>query len=419
MSRRARPRQRRRLGTPTILIGALAAVIVGGVLGWAVIGGEGVTVPNVVGLDVGDAVQQLGVLGLEVGSLQVQRDDVDAGTVVAQDPPPRSTVEVGSHVQLDVAAASSSSSSGSVVTPDVVTLPVGDAIEALAAVGLGVETTLEVRDDVAPGTVVGQEPEGGVSVEPGTTVRLAVAQEQAATETIVAWILGLGLDAPQGPPEFQAYELLLSLECQALADGLHNEDSDLSDLSDMARALYGGAAAACLAAVHGQADQWAVAVSAVQLGRPVGCLDAAAYDLLVRLVDAHQSDPSVRIVPSGEGGAVVPPCPTITGLDATEGPTGTAVTVSGTNLDRAQKIFVEYYPSGDVDDRQPSLTPTSFVVPIDGDPGSWACIVIEAANGWYAAGALFWVQDVPGASGSTPAAPGPADPEGCPPPSVP
>ena len=416
-------RQPRRLGTPILAIGALAAVLVGAVVVVAITGGgdDEVTVPNVVGLAAGDAAQQLVDLGLETGSLQVRRDDVEPGTVVAQEPAPGTVVDAGTHVQLEVAEADPGASAGAVEVPDVVGLPVNDAVAALDALGLVASTTLEARDDVSPGTVVGQGPEGGTPVDPGTSVGLIVAQEPAATETIVAWILGLAPGAPQGPPEFQAYELLFGLQCGPLAEGLQTEGTDLSALSDSARALYGGAAAACLAAFEGQADRWAQAESAVQqLDRPVSCLDVAAYDLLVRLVDAHRADPSARIVAAtGGSGALEPPCPTITGLSPSQGPPGTVVTVIGINLDKREQVVIHHLDSGNVDDLQdPPRLPESFAVTVDGDPGSWACIVVVAATGWNASGVLFRIEEPAGPSGLASGAP-PVEPEGCPPPSAP
>lgn len=418
---RRTPQRRRIL---ILAIGALVALLVGAVVVVAVTGNgdDDVTVPNVVGMEVGDAVQQLGDLGLEVGSLQVQRDDVEPGTVIAQEPAAGSTVEAGSHVQLEVAEGDGGETAGQEVVPDVVGLPVNDAVAALDALGLVAETTLQPRDDVSPGTVVDQEPDGGTSVDPGTSVDLVVSQEEAQPESIVAWILGLGLGAPEGPPEFQAYNLLFGLNCQSLADGLETEGTDLNGLSDTARSLYGGAAAACLAALEGQADRWAQAESAVQqLTPPLSCLDVAAYDLLVRLVDVHRANPSARIVPAtGESGALEPPCPTITGLSPSQGPPGAVVTVIGTNLDNREQVVIYYLDSGNVDDLQdPPRLPESFAVTVNGDPGSWACIVVEAATGWNASGVLFRIEEPAGASGTASGAPPAEAPEGCPPPSAP
>ncbi|MGH2428891.1 MAG: PASTA domain-containing protein [Candidatus Limnocylindria bacterium] len=440
----------RLLGPRLIAIGAVLAVLTGGAIAVAVTqpGGDGdgdITIPSVVGLSVSDAVAELTGLGLEVETRAVARDDVQPGTVVAQEPREGTSVAPGSRVQLDVAeemAATASgdtadasasadpadasaraeegdgSSSAQVVVPNVVDMPVDAAVAELADLGLVTETQIVAPDGAAPGTVIAQQPAGGVSVAPGSRVRLDVAGEAPAEVNVIAWILGLGPSAPTGPPEFQAYQLLLDGDCGTLAERLQIDGDDLRTLDDTAQRLYAGAAAACLAALHGQQERWADAENALQgLQPPVSCIDMTAYELLRRLVDAHRSSPSAQFKAATDPAAAHgPPCPTITQIVPDRGPLGTVVRISGTNLDRVERVLIEF-DNGNVNDLvQPTLESGSLVLTVDGgDSATSACIVLVAATGWNAAGARFII-DVPADPSASPTdevIPTPTDP--CPP----
>ncbi|MGQ0609203.1 MAG: PASTA domain-containing protein, partial [Chloroflexota bacterium] len=341
----------RLLTPPVIAIGALLALLTGGAIAVMWPDGDGdVTVPSVVGLPVGEAVAELASLGLEVETRTVARDDVEPGTVVAQEPRESTSVGPGSRVRLDVAeevdasasadGANASASDGDVdatasdeegdptasadeagpsegariVVPNVVSMLVDAAVAELTELGLVTETRIVAPDGAAPGTVIAQEPAGGVSVAPGSRVRLDVAGEAPAEVNVIAWILGLGPSAPTGPPEFQAYQLLLDGSCATLAERLQTDGDDLRTLDDAAQRLYAGTAAACLAALHGQPERWADAENALQgLEPPVSCVDVTAYELLRRLVDAHASSPSAQFVAANDPAAAhAPPCPTTT-----------------------------------------------------------------------------------------------------------
>jgi serine/threonine-protein kinase len=74
--------------------------------------------------------------------------------------------------------------------PGVVGMAVADAQALLEQRGYVVATTDVVATDVAPGTVVGQDPRAGVRAAPGATVTLRVAT--GATLVDVPNVLGLG-----------------------------------------------------------------------------------------------------------------------------------------------------------------------------------------------------------------------------------
>ncbi len=69
-----------------------------------------------------------------------------------------------------------------VQVPDLTSLSLAEARAALDRVGLrGGELSEDTTSLVAPGTVVGQDPEAGVEVDRGTEVDLAVALAVADT----------------------------------------------------------------------------------------------------------------------------------------------------------------------------------------------------------------------------------------------
>ncbi|MGH2395001.1 MAG: hypothetical protein ACRDGH_16170, partial [Candidatus Limnocylindria bacterium] len=95
---------------------------------------------------------------------------------------------------------------------------------------------------------------------------------------------------------------------------------------------------------------------------------------------------------------------------------GTVVRISGTNLDRVERVVIEY-DNGDVSDLgQPVLENGSLVMSVDGgDTATSACIVLVAATGWNAAGARFII-DVPVGPSASPTDDVIATPTGpCPP----
>ena len=421
---RRRPplRPERRRDPRVIAIGVTVGLaLIVGVLAFLVLAGrdgDEVTVPNVIGLSTDEAVDALEGLGLGADTELVVRDGAVPGTVVGQEPEADVSVRAGFTVRLDVARDDVAASPGQVVVPDVVGISQADALAALAELGLAGDTQPVALEGASPGTVVAQDPPGDTVVAPGSQVRLEVVQEEASGPNVIAWILSLGPGAPTGPPEFQAYQLLRDRVCGTLAQDLVTDGSALSGLDEQARALYGAAADACLAAFEGQTDRWAAAQEALQtLQRPVSCLDVAAYELLAQLVDAHGRNPEAQFQANTDPSTgYAPPCPTITALAPDRGPSGTVVRVSGTNLDHVERVLVQY-DNGDLDDtEQAVLEGGSWVLTINAPADARsACIYLEAATGWNAAGARFTIEpsDVPGASPTAGAPVPPLDP--CPP----
>ena len=418
---RRRPRgatRASRIRDPRVLGGIVVAMaVIVAVMAFLLLarGDDSVVVPDIIGMPTDEAVETLGDIGLVADTVLVVRDDASPGTVVGQDPDAGASVEPGAAVRLEVARDDADPSAGQVVVPNLIGLTQADAVATLTDLGLAVDTEPVDPGGAAPGTVVDQDPPQGTALGPGSHVRLQVAQDTTPEVNVIAWILSLGPGAPTGPPEYQAYQLLLDRDCVGLEAALADPDSDISTLAPEVRSLYGAAADACLAAFAGATDRWTAAQAALGgLQRPVSCIDAAAYDLLAQLVAEHDRNPAGQFEAAGSGG-IAPPCPMITALEPDRGPLGTVVRVAGANLDRVERVLIEY-DNGDLDDlQQPVLENGSLSVTIDArDDARFGCIYLEAATGWNADGRLFTILPADGTPQASDAALV-APPDPCPP----
>lgn len=407
-----------RISDPRVLVAiviAMAVIVAVMVFLLLTRGDDGVVVPDIIGMPTDEAVEALGDVGLVADTVLVVRDDASSGTVVGQHPGAGASVEPGAAIRLEVTRADADPSAGQVVVPNLIGLTQADAVATLSDLGLAVDTEPVDPGGAAPGTVVDQDPAQGTALGPGSHVRLQVAQDTTPQVNVVAWILSLGPGAPTGPPEYQAYQLLLDRDCGGLDAALADPGSDISTLAPEIRSLYGAAADACLAAFAGATDRWSAAQAALGgLQRPVSCIDAAAYDLLAQLVAEHERNPAGQFEAAGSGG-IAPPCPMITALEPDRGPLGIVVRITGANLDRVERVLIEY-DTGDLDDlQQPVLENGSLSVVIDArDEARFGCIYLEAATGWYADGRVFTIlpaDGTPQASDGALVAP----PDPCPP----
>jgi beta-lactam-binding protein with PASTA domain len=141
-----------------------------------------VIVPELRGVAVDDAVNQLLDVGLEPGERSDTFDpEVAEGAVVSTDPAADSEVEPGTPVALVV-------SLGAEPTPQLVTVPnlrgvdADDAVNALIDLGLQPgERQDRFNDNVQEGQVIRTDPEAGTEVEPGTLVDYRVSRGPEAT----------------------------------------------------------------------------------------------------------------------------------------------------------------------------------------------------------------------------------------------
>jgi hypothetical protein len=301
----------------------------------------------------------------------------------------------------------------------------GVGLARAMAVGLGM--LLSACSAQQPSPEAGGSSTPSTAASPAATPTPAPAEnggegQEAPAPNPIAWLLSLGPGAPAGPPEFQAYELVLNRDCASLAQRL-GPDGDLQALSGEAVRLYEGLANACLAAFSGETGRWEAAETAFEaLAPPVSCLDVAAYGLLGRLVTAHQTNPMGQFEAATDpASAAAPPCPSITVIEPNRGPSGTPVLVAGTNLDRVGEVIL-YFETSDgtqfesaVEYQAVSPEALTITVVDDTNVALWACVVVRGAPGWNGAGALFVIEDSPGAPPAQSGVPEPAPTAPCPP----
>ncbi len=171
-----------------VLILALAGAAYVILSNWNTASAEMRTVPNVVGLTEAAAQKRITDAEFVFEKKGVQPSaDVPEGSIVRQDPEQNTKLEKGKTIGYWV-----SSGEGKVEVPDVTNKDQTQAAAILAKAGLEVATKPEVNADVAAGTVLRQNPEGGKKVDAGTTVTLIIA---AASNTVkVPYLIGMMKD---------------------------------------------------------------------------------------------------------------------------------------------------------------------------------------------------------------------------------
>jgi hypothetical protein len=198
--------------------------------------------------------------------------------------------------------------------------------------------------------------------------------------------------------------------CVTLADGLRDGSIELEG---DARTLYAGVADACLAAFHGRAELWdSAAATFAALTPPSSCMDDAAYRVFTQLLQLHQQNPNGAFVPlTDPSQAQAPPCPVVSQLDPAQGPRGTEVRITGSNLDNVYEVWLYYEEEfgGTFSERaEYRAEGDTLVVTVvdDTNIALWACIVPQGAVGWNGSGMLFTFEPAPGTSPPpTPAVP--------------
>jgi len=129
-------------------------------------------VPDLVGATFASASSRLEAAGLELRR-RLEHSDRPAGEVLDQSPAPGASAERGTTVVLTV-----SDGPDRLSVPDLQGLSAGAAARAIREAGL----ELDLRAEHSPepkGTVLGQQPRAGASVEPGSAVTLRVSSGPA------------------------------------------------------------------------------------------------------------------------------------------------------------------------------------------------------------------------------------------------
>lgn len=137
-------------------------------------GKKNVTVPDVVGSQVTDAVATLTRAGLVAKSVGVASDK-PSGTVTAQDPSAGTSLVEGATVRINY-----STGPKQVAVPAVVGLDYSAALQQLQAAGFAVART-DVESDQPSGVVVSQVPAGSSTATKGSTVTLSVSNGPQTT----------------------------------------------------------------------------------------------------------------------------------------------------------------------------------------------------------------------------------------------
>jgi eukaryotic-like serine/threonine-protein kinase len=180
--------------------------------------GEGkVEVPNVVNLSQVEAAAKLGASGLEVVSKPEVNTNVEVGTVLRQNPEAGKKVDAGSTVTITVAAATNT-----VKVPPLNSMNQDSAVALLESMGL-VANVQQVDSTLPGGTVVGQSPQGGTEVPPGTTVTVQVSNAPPITTVRVPAVAALGLTEAQARARLAQYGLkarVIDLETPDFRPGL-------------------------------------------------------------------------------------------------------------------------------------------------------------------------------------------------------
>ena len=161
--------------------GVLLVLAVLGGVAYAFFGGSGgVAVPQVNGLPVNQATQQVTKAGLVAKVVKEANPTVPKGTVISTSPANGSLVAKGTTVTLKV-----SNGPPQVTVPSVIHKPEPVARSTLEDKGFQVNEVTAQNSTAKPNTVVRQNPTGGTSVNKGATVTLFISPSGAQVPDVV------------------------------------------------------------------------------------------------------------------------------------------------------------------------------------------------------------------------------------------
>ncbi len=154
-------------------------------------GPSDVEIPDVAGLSRDDAELELEQAGFEVSIERQPSDEYPGGRAIGTEPPAGDEAPAGSTVTLLI-----SSGPATVKVPALVGLTLEAARQKLSERGLELSSTEEESDRPAE-EVIGQSPDAGTAVEPGSTVELTVSSGGPATVSLPNLVGQLRSDAVQ------------------------------------------------------------------------------------------------------------------------------------------------------------------------------------------------------------------------------
>lgn len=216
-----------------------------------------VTVPDLVGQTEGNAAAILQGVGLTPAASR-ENSTAPAGQVIRQDPVAGSQVAPGSTVRYVISAGQAP-----VTVPDVVGRADTEAKSILGNAGLGMIITRQSSNDVHAGTVISQNPAGGSSVPPGSSVDVVVST--GPDLVTVPDVVGQGRDAASK-----------SIEAAGLRPVVQEErNSQLEEGTVLRQDPRGGGQA-----VRGSTVTLIVAVGMIRVPDVIGFDERAAVALL-------------------------------------------------------------------------------------------------------------------------------------------
>jgi eukaryotic-like serine/threonine-protein kinase len=133
------------------------------------------SVPDVVGMNYGDAVQALNDVNLKATKHEVFSQK-PVGKVISQDPPAGEQVVEGTEIVLDVSRGAKQ-----VAVPNVVGMSEDNATTTLQQAGFEVSSTSAPSDSAPQGIVSDQSPDGGTQATKGSTVTITVSSGPSTT----------------------------------------------------------------------------------------------------------------------------------------------------------------------------------------------------------------------------------------------
>jgi serine/threonine-protein kinase len=133
------------------------------------------SVPDVVGMNYGDAVQALNDVNLKATKHEVFSQK-PVGKVISQDPPAGEQVVEGTEIILEVSRGAKQ-----VVVPSVVGMSEDDARTTLQQAGFEVSSTSAPSDSTPEGIVSDQSPDGGTQASKGSTVTITISTGPSTT----------------------------------------------------------------------------------------------------------------------------------------------------------------------------------------------------------------------------------------------
>jgi serine/threonine-protein kinase len=133
------------------------------------------SVPDVVGMNYGDAVQALNDVNLKATKHEVFSQK-PVGKVISQDPPAGEQVVEGTEIVLDVSRGAKQ-----VAVPNVVGMSEDNAKTTLQQAGFAVSSTSAPSDSTPEGIVSDQSPDGGTQATKGSTVTITVSSGPSTT----------------------------------------------------------------------------------------------------------------------------------------------------------------------------------------------------------------------------------------------